>query len=178
MVDYMSLEEQVDKDFERARRRALIGRVMARLRGDPGGSVMVSFDEVRRSARADNRVHRGRRLVEASKIVGSVGRYREFDHRFMPTKANPSKWKRVDRAFRNGIDLAPVSLYKIGGSYFVHDGNHRVSVARYHGVEWMDAEVTEFRPWLVSNTEASSRASSPSAGPSPGSPIVPPVAST
>ena len=36
MVDYMSLEEQVDKDFERARRRALIGRVMARLRGGSG----------------------------------------------------------------------------------------------------------------------------------------------
>ena len=160
MVDYMSLEEQVDKDFERARRRALIGRVMARLRGDPGRNGMVSFDEVRRLARADNRVHRGRRLVEASKIVGSVGRYREFDRRFMPTKANPSKWKRVDRAFRNSIDLAPVSLYKIGGSYFVHDGNHRVSVARFHGVEWTDAEVTEFRPRLADAAAAASRVSS------------------
>ena len=37
-----------------------------------------------------------------------------------------------------------MSLYKIGGAYFVLDGNHRVSVARYHGVEWIDAEVTEF----------------------------------
>jgi hypothetical protein len=27
----------------------------------------------------------------------------------------------------------------------VLDGNHRVSVARHHGVEWLDAEVTEFR---------------------------------
>jgi hypothetical protein len=25
----------------------------------------------------------------------------------------------------------------------VSDGNHRVSVARFHGVEWIDAEVTE-----------------------------------
>ncbi len=39
---------------------------------------------------------------------------------------------------------APVRVYKIGDSYFVEDGNHRVSVARYHGVEWIDAEVTEF----------------------------------
>jgi hypothetical protein len=37
-----------------------------------------------------------------------------------------------------------VSLYKIGGAYFVLDGHHRVSVGRYHGVEWIDAEVTEF----------------------------------
>jgi hypothetical protein len=30
----------------------------------------------------------------------------------------------------------------VGESYFVEDGNHRVSVARYQGVEWIDAEVT------------------------------------
>ena len=37
-----------------------------------------------------------------------------------------------------------MSLYKVGGYYFVLDGHHRVSVARYHGVEWIDAHVTEF----------------------------------
>jgi hypothetical protein len=37
-----------------------------------------------------------------------------------------------------------VSLYKIGGFYFVLEGHYWVSVARYHGVEWIDAEVTEF----------------------------------
>ena len=37
-----------------------------------------------------------------------------------------------------------MSLYKVGGFYFVLDGHHRVSVASYHGVEWVDAEVTEF----------------------------------
>jgi len=178
MVDYMSLEEQVDKDFERARRRAFLRRVVARLRGDPRGSDMVDFDEVRRSARADNRSYRGKRIVEVSKIVGSVGRHKEFDGRFMPMKASASKWKRVDRAFRRGVDLPPVSLYKIGGVYFVHDGNHRVSVARYHGVEWIDAEVTEFRPWLVDGTHASSRVSSSRAGPSPGSATAPSAAPT
>ena len=51
-----------------------------------------------------------------------------------------------------------MSLYKIGDSYFVADGNHRVSVARYHGVEWIDAEVTEFRS-SVRDGEAALRAS-------------------
>ena len=37
-----------------------------------------------------------------------------------------------------------MSLYKIGDSYFVADDNHRVSVRRYHGVELIDVEVTEF----------------------------------
>ena len=37
-----------------------------------------------------------------------------------------------------------MSLYKVGSFYFVLDGHHRLSVASYHGVEWIDAEVTEF----------------------------------
>lgn len=37
-----------------------------------------------------------------------------------------------------------MSLYKLGEYYFVRDGHHRVSVARFHGAEWIDAEVTEF----------------------------------
>jgi hypothetical protein len=41
-----------------------------------------------------------------------------------------------------------VSLYKVGGFYFALDGHHRVSVAQFHGVEWIDAYVTEFRPKL------------------------------
>lgn len=36
-------------------------------------------------------------------------------------------------------------LRKLGGAYFVEDGNHRVSVARFQGVEWIDAAVTYSR---------------------------------
>ena len=64
----------------------------------------------------------------------------------MPTRANEQRWKRVDLAFRKGLDLPPVVLYKIGDDYYVHDGNHRVSVARFERVEMIDAEVTEFFP--------------------------------
>ena len=37
-----------------------------------------------------------------------------------------------------------MSLYKVRGFHCVLDGHHRVSVASYHGVEWVDAYVTEF----------------------------------
>jgi hypothetical protein len=48
-----------------------------------------------------------------------------------------------------------VSLYKVGSFYFVLDGHHRVSVAHYHGIEWIDAEVTEFNaPSLMDAAEA------------------------
>ncbi len=142
----MSLEEQVDKDFERARRRALISRLAARLRGDPGRARLPAFEVVRRATGAENRAYLGRRVVEVSRVVGSVGRSGEFDRDFMPTRDGAGRWKRVDRAFHRGVDLPPVTLYEICGGYFVQDGNHRVSVARFQGVEMIDAEVTRFHP--------------------------------
>lgn len=143
MVGYMSLEEQVDVDFGRARRRAFFGRLKARFLG--GRGRLLSFDEVRKAHEANSRFYLGRKVVEVSKIVGSVGRYGEFDRGFMPVKASMSgKWKRIDRALRKAEELPAVSLYRIGDAYFVEDGNHRVSVARYQGVEMIDAEVTQF----------------------------------
>ena len=149
MVKYMSLEEQVDKEFVRARHRAILRLIAARLRGHPERGTLLAFDEARRSLAADNRVYLGRRVVELSRIAGSVGRHRQFDGGFMPLKAGMAeKWKRVDRAFHRGVELPPVRLYKLGEIYFVEDGNHRVSVARYQGVEWIEAEVVEFHPRL------------------------------
>ena len=143
----LSLEEWVEADFGRARRRAFVGRMVARLRGDR--ERLLAFDEIRKMRRADNRLCLGMRVVEVSRIVGSVGRWWQFDGCFMPAEASMAeRWKRVDRAFRRGVELPAVSLYKLGGSYFVLDGNHRVSVARYQGVEMIDAEVTEFLPSL------------------------------
>jgi hypothetical protein len=57
-----------------------------------------------------------------------------------------ARWKRIDRAFQQGEDLPPVELYEIGDAYFVVDGHHRVSVARYHDVPTVEAAVAEFHP--------------------------------
>ena len=154
-VGYMSLEEQVDADFGRARRGNTLRRVKAYLRHDPASERLPCFEEVRRTLGASNRVHLGRRVVRVEEIGGSVGRCSQFDRVFFPNKPSlGTRWKRIDRAFHRGEVLPPVSLYKIGDSYFVLDGNHRVSVARYQGVETIDAEVTEFYVRLPENLES------------------------
>jgi hypothetical protein len=145
MVGYMSLEEQVDKDFTRARRRALLRRIGARLQRDSASDGLLCFDDLIKIPGAVGSIYRGTRTVPVAQIGGSVGRCSEFDRGFMPAKASvEERWKRVDRAFWRAEELPPVSLYKVGGFYFVLDGHHRVSVASYHGVEWIDAHVTEF----------------------------------
>jgi hypothetical protein len=84
--------------------------------------------------------------VPVAKIIGSVGRHRDFDRTFLPSKPDLStRWRRIDEIMHRAEELPPVSLYKIGDAYFVQDGNHRVSVARQQGVEMIDAEVVELR---------------------------------
>ena len=161
----MDLNEQVEWDFSRALRKARLRRLMLRLRGKPTArSISSPFDEVQGTLRAYNRVRRGIRVVDLEKIVGSVGRSRDFDRCFTPLRASVGeRWKRVDLAFYRGVELPPVSLYKLGDAYFVEDGNHRVSVARYHGVPDVEADVTELRPARVDSARALSGAFSISA---------------
>jgi hypothetical protein len=145
MVGHVNLREQVDRDFVRARRSVFLRRAMARLRRDPTPTTLPCFGEVSEALGARGRVYLGSRTVPAERIAGSVGRCSEFDRGFMPAKASvEERWKRINRAFHRGDELPPVTLYRLGGFYFVLDGHHRVSVARFHGVEWMDAEVTAF----------------------------------
>jgi hypothetical protein len=161
MIPYMDLNEQVDADFTRARRRARLRAVVARIRREHVSNKLLSFDDIRREHAANNRLHRGTRVVEVEEIVGSVGRWDDFDRSFLPARASVGhKWKRIDRAFHRAEDLPPVELYEIGESYFVLDGHHRVSVARYHDVPTVEATVAEFHPKLpaapvptISNSE-------------------------
>ena len=100
-MNLMDLDEQVDRDFERARRKAWLRRLARRLRGEPESqNVPPSFDETQRSLRAFNRLRRGIRVVDLEKVVGSVGRSGEFDGAFMPLRASAGvRWKRIDQAF-------------------------------------------------------------------------------
>ena len=149
MIPYMNLHEQVERDFTRARRRARLRAAVARIRREHTSNRLLSFDDVRRELFANNRLYRGTKDVEVDEIVGSVGRWRDFDRSFLPARASVGeRWKRIDRAFQRGEDLPPVELYGIGDTYFVLDGHHRVSVARYHDVPTLEAAVAEFRPKL------------------------------
>jgi hypothetical protein len=142
----MDYDFQADKDFTRARRKAFLRRIGAFLRRDPGSNRLLSFEEVKSALGALEQVYLGMRTVPVKKIVGSVGRHRDFDRAFLPSKGDlETRWKRIDQMMHRAEELPPISLYKIGDAYFVRDGNHRVSVARQLGGEMIDAEVIELR---------------------------------
>lgn len=132
---------QAAEDFSKARGKAFLQRIHHFMNADK--DKLLSFHDVKEILKPKNETYRGMQTVAIDLIVGSEGRYRDFNKFFLP-KADHlrSRWERVDQAHIRDIILPPIQLYEIGGVYFVRDGNHRVSVARTQGIASIDAEVT------------------------------------
>ncbi|MDR1212427.1 MAG: transcriptional regulator [Spirochaetaceae bacterium] len=139
MKDFESM--QAAEDFSRARGRALLSRLQHLFHA--GRDSLLSFEDVKKIIKPKNETYRGMRAVPLKLIVGSEGRYRDFNKYFLPRYEHlRMRWERVDKARLKDVILPPIQLYEIGGVYFVRDGNHRVSVARSQGCVDIDAEVT------------------------------------
>ncbi len=133
---------QAQDDFERAYMRSMIRSLIARVTGKR--NELLPFDEVREALPYRGQRDIGLQTVPLDKIVGSVGRYRDFDRAFLPTqRQTTNRWVNISAARYKDVPLPPVELYKIGDVYFVKDGNHRVSVARDRNQIDIDAYVTE-----------------------------------
>src|SRR5947209_6828434 len=132
-------------DFLRARRRAAIAKLVARLRGEPDDvGVVLPYEEVIQALGFVSERSAGLKVVPLDQIVGSVDRGRDFDRRFRPTSGRSrGRWEQIAAAARRGEAFPPVDLVKVGQLYFVRDGHHRVSVARALGRTDIDAYVTE-----------------------------------
>jgi hypothetical protein len=132
-------------DFLRARRRATLAKLTARLRGEPDDvGVILPYEEVIEALGFAGEHSLGLRVVRLEAIVGTVDRSRDFDRSFRPTSARVrSRWEHLDAAMRRGESMPPVDLLEVGELYFVRDGHHRVSVSRALGREDIDAYVTE-----------------------------------
>jgi hypothetical protein len=110
-------------------------------------SGVKSFrDQQQKEAAFDHR-DRGIRSVPLKRIVGSVGRYKDFDSRFRLKHSIPSErleWVRT--AMREGRTLGPVKLFEIKDEYYVLDGNHRIAAAKELGHDEILAHIEEFIP--------------------------------
>jgi len=128
-------------DFRKARQRAVLELILARLTGK--SAHLLSFDDVRQKLRASGSMPRGLQDIPLNAIVGSVGRYSDFTRSFLPRQdSDEARWARV-MSSDDVLTLPPIEVYQIGEAYFVLDGNHRVSVARQKGLPFITANVYE-----------------------------------
>lgn len=108
---------------------------------------LLPFEEVRSRIKITNpRRGSSPQEIPLDAIVGSVGRYQDFTRSFLPRNpAIKARWAQVRMAASGLIGLPPIEVYRIGGVYFVLDGNHRVSVARQVGATSIEAYVSEIQ---------------------------------
>ena len=138
----MADQYRAQADFDTARRKAFWNEIASFLGGR--SNRLLSWDDVRDKLGVRGQFYQGIQAVPVSKIIGSVGRYRDFNRVFLPTQDRTAdRWRSIASAHYDEVSLPPVKLYQIGEAYFVLDGNHRVSVARERGIEFVDAEVIE-----------------------------------
>lgn len=135
---------QAEEDFSKARNKAFFNEIQHLL--SPEEASLISLNDVKQLIRPINETYLGMKVIPIEKIVGSEGRYKDFDNNFFPKSSHlRNRWEHVDEATIRSITLPPIKVYEIAGLYFVRDGNHRVSVAKAHGTEFIDAEVVSLQ---------------------------------
>jgi hypothetical protein len=137
---YSANDAMAKENFSKARFKAFYQEVKAFLTRRE--AALLPFDEIRKKLNIKAESYIGIKQVPIDKIVGSENRYNDFTRSFAPRKNfTEHRWVRIDTAHQQDTILPPVSLYEVGGVYFVRDGNHRISVAKTRNVEFIDAEV-------------------------------------
>ena len=134
--------------FARERRRHQLFKIGARLRLVRNDATeMLSLEQVVEALGRLSERDMGLQTIALDSIVGTDGRRAcEFDRRFRPTsRRTERRWLSVAMARRRGHALPPIDVVRVGDLHFVHDGHHRISVARAEGDPVIDARVREIR---------------------------------
>lgn len=119
---------------------------------------LIDFKTIEKNLTIKNQSYIGVHPIPVKDIVGSLGRYDNFNAQFLP-----KDWH--DRGKAAGVrsmneletDFPPIKVYQVHDKYFVVDGHHRVMVSVERKREYIDAEVTrvEYDVDLASGREFS-----------------------
>jgi DNA-binding Lrp family transcriptional regulator len=108
-----------------------------------------SFNLRQQQEGAWDAVERGTLMVPLEQIVGSVGRYHDFDREFKVRRHSQQRSERLEgilRAMRNGRALPPIALYQIKDDFYILDGHHRYQAARELGCKEILSRIVELLP--------------------------------
>jgi hypothetical protein len=138
-----SVRYKADTAFTQARRRVFFQKILGFFTGHQP-EHLLSFEQVRDKLKIRGQHYAGTQNIPIDKIVGSTGRYLEFNRAFLPTQEFiRERWKHIYEVAHGSSGFPPIDVYKIGDAYFVRDGHHRVSVLKDLGATTVEATVTE-----------------------------------
>jgi hypothetical protein len=135
------------EDFDAARFKAFTRSIRSIL--TRRARRLQSIEPVLEAAGLEGRAFGGVQEIPLDKVVGSAAppsKTGDFDPGFLPVNRRMrDRWTRIYLAMVEGDELPPIDVYKVGDSYYVIDGHHRVSVARTLGRATINARVVEVR---------------------------------
>jgi ParB-like nuclease family protein len=104
---------------------------------------LLELDDVERRLKPFGRRYLGVRPVPLDAVVGTDSRAGSFTRDFRPLHDfSRDRLRSLEAAFADGA-FPPIVAVKLGETYFVIDGHHRTALARRHGADVIDADVTE-----------------------------------
>ena len=106
-----------------------------------------NFNARQEKEKAYEAVERGTLMVPLEKIVGSVGRYHDFDNQFKTQHTRKDeRLQGILKAMREGRNLPPIALYQIKEDFFILDGHHRFKAAGELGHTHIRSRIVELLP--------------------------------
>lgn len=83
--------------------------------------------------------------IPVRRIIGTENRSSDYSRDFYPLhKRMEGNWSTIYRMMGSGKIFDPIRVIEYGGYFFVRDGNHRVSAAKYLSREYIAAEVVHY----------------------------------
>lgn len=106
-----------------------------------------SFNIRQEKEEAYESIKRGTSMVPLDKIVGSVGRYHDFDNQFKTKSARvDERLESILTAMKAGKKMPPIALYQIKDDYFILDGHHRYQAAKRLRYDEINSRILELLP--------------------------------
>ncbi len=110
-------------------------------------STVHSFNSKQEQEKAYECIKRGVSMVPLERIVGSVGRYHDFDKQFRKkTGKRDERLQHILNEMTKGKLMPPISLYQIKNDFFILDGHHRFKAAKELGYTEIRSQILELLP--------------------------------
>ncbi len=126
----------------KARKKSLADQDSQRADNNPS-----NFNIRQEKEEAYEAIERGTLMVPLTKIIGSVGRYHDFDNQFKTHSPKvDERLKGIMDAMREGKNMPPIALYQIKEDFFILDGHHRFRAAVELGWTDIRSRIVELLP--------------------------------
>ena len=130
--------------YSLARRRGLWEIVKRRIAGQH--PYLLSFRQAVGDSGLSDARYLGMWSIDTKDVVGSLGRDWEFSRGFLPVGSisrQKERWRQSYTDLFTGKVDSPIQVCRAGKKYFVANGHHRMSVARYLNLATIRAHVSE-----------------------------------